>query len=165
MGRQLAFNLTLFIAAVFGTAAGGGPNFTGTAAMVACIGLGTGGNLPVDGAIFLEFVPGTHQYLLTMYMPNSWMYLICRLSFWWCIGQVVASVIAWGLIGNYSCASASDCTRENNMGWRYTFFTMGGITFLMVLIFCDVLTYIVCWAFPCIPFIRISQISHWPRKR
>jgi MFS family permease len=67
MGRQLAFNLTLFIAALFGTAAGGGPNFTGTAAMVACIGLGTGGNLPVDGAIFLEFVPGTHQYLLTMY--------------------------------------------------------------------------------------------------
>jgi hypothetical protein len=55
-----------------------------------------------------------------------------RLSFWWCIGQVVASVIAWGLIGNYSCESSSDCTRENNMGWRYTLFTMGGITFLMV---------------------------------
>jgi MFS family permease len=67
MGRQLAFNLTLFIAGVFGTAAGGGPNFIGTAAMVALIGLGTGGNLPVDGAIFLEFIPGTHQYLLTMY--------------------------------------------------------------------------------------------------
>ena len=67
MGRRLAFNLTLFIAAAFGTAAGGGPSFIGTAAMVACIGLGTGGNLPVDGAIFLEFVPGRHQYLLTMY--------------------------------------------------------------------------------------------------
>ena len=66
MGRQLAFNLTLFIAAVFGTAAGGGPNFTGTAAMVAFLGIGTGGNLPIDGAIFLEFVPGRNQYLLTM---------------------------------------------------------------------------------------------------
>lgn len=66
MGRRLAFNLTLLIAAVFGLAAGGGPNFVGTASMVACIGVGTGGNLPVDGAIFLEFIPGTHQYLLTM---------------------------------------------------------------------------------------------------
>ena len=71
MGRQLAFNLTLFIASVFGTAAGGGPNFVGTAAMIACVGLGTGGNLPVDGAIFLEFVPGRHQYLLTMYLRIS----------------------------------------------------------------------------------------------
>jgi len=71
IGRRLAFNLTLFIAALFGTAAGGGPNFVGTASMVACIGLGTGGNLPVDGPIFLEFVPGTHQYLLTMYRTSQ----------------------------------------------------------------------------------------------
>ena len=71
MGRQLAFNLTLFAAAVFGTAAGSGPNFIGTAAMVACIGIGTGGNLPVDGAIFLEFVPGRNQYLLTMYSSSK----------------------------------------------------------------------------------------------
>ena len=90
MGRQLAFNLTLFIAAVFGTAAGGGPNFTGTAALVAGIRIGTGGNLPVDGAIFLEFVPGRNQYLLIMYslLVNS---LTISLSFWWCMGQVVAS--------------------------------------------------------------------------
>jgi MFS family permease len=67
MGRQLAFNLTLFIASAFGLAAGGATNFVGVASMIACVGLGTGGNLPVDGAIFLEFVPGTHQYLLTMY--------------------------------------------------------------------------------------------------
>ena len=68
MGRRLAFNLTLLVASVFGIAAGGGLNFTATASLVSRIsGLGTGGNLPVDGAIFLEFVPGTHQYLLTMY--------------------------------------------------------------------------------------------------
>jgi len=68
MGRRLAFNLTLFIASVFGTSAGAGSNFVATAAMIACVGLGTGGNLPVDGAIFLEFVPGRHQFLLTMYL-------------------------------------------------------------------------------------------------
>jgi MFS family permease len=67
MGRQLTFNLTLFIATAFGIATGGGTGFIVTEAMIACVGLGTGGNLLVAGAIFLEFVPGTHQYLLTMY--------------------------------------------------------------------------------------------------
>ena len=41
-------------------------------------------------------------------------------------------MIAWGFIGNYSCATAANCSREDNMGWRYTFFTMGAITFIMV---------------------------------
>ena len=71
MGRTLAFNLTLFVTSVFGTAAGGGTSFIAVAALVACLGIGTGGNLPVDGAIFLEFIPGTHQYLLTMYVSHN----------------------------------------------------------------------------------------------
>ena len=66
IGRRLAFNLTLLIAAVFGISAGFAPNFITIAALIAMLGVGTGGNLPVDGAIFLEFVPGRNQYLLTM---------------------------------------------------------------------------------------------------
>lgn len=50
--------------------------------MIALIGFGAGGNLPVDGTMFLEFIPGNKQYLLTF------------LSIWWAIGQVVASLIA-----------------------------------------------------------------------
>lgn len=72
--------------------------------------------MPVDSAVFLDFVPGSHQYLLTI------------LSIWWCLGQLLSSLVAWPLIANYSCASASDCTRSNNMGWRYLLFTLGGIT-------------------------------------
>jgi hypothetical protein len=50
--------------------------------MIALIGVGAGGNLPVDGTMFLEFIPGNKQYLLTF------------LSIWWALGQVVASLIA-----------------------------------------------------------------------
>jgi MFS family permease len=46
-------------------------------------GFGVGGNLPVDGALFLEFLPGKDQYLLTL------------LSLWWAVGQVVGSLISW----------------------------------------------------------------------
>jgi MFS family permease len=76
--------------------------------MIALIGVGAGGNLPVDGTMFLEFIPGNKQYLLTF------------LSIWWAVGQVVASLIAvspsllwlehrltnqWVFIANYGCAS------------------------------------------------------------
>lgn len=47
-------------------------------AMFACLGLGVGGNLPVDGALFLEFLPFASGNLLTM------------LSVWWPVGQLVA---------------------------------------------------------------------------
>lgn len=50
--------------------------------MIALVGFGAGGNLPVDGTMFLEFIPGNKQYLLTF------------LSIWWAIGQVIASLIA-----------------------------------------------------------------------
>ncbi|KAE9400108.1 MFS general substrate transporter [Gymnopus androsaceus JB14] len=97
----------------------GANNFTTLGALIACMGFGVGGNLPVDGAIFLEFVPQSHQWLLTL------------LSAWWSLGQLFASLIAWPLIGNFSCTSASDCPKSSNMGWRYTFYTLGGVTLLM----------------------------------
>ncbi|KAG1816804.1 major facilitator superfamily domain-containing protein [Suillus subaureus] len=115
-GRRWSFNITLFIAGIFGLASGGAPSFVALASLIAMVGVGVGGNLPVDSAVFLDFVPGSHQYLLTI------------LSIWWCLGQLLSSLVAWPLIANYSCASTSDCTRSNNMGWRYLLFTLGGIT-------------------------------------
>ncbi|KAF7587622.1 hypothetical protein BBP40_006986 [Aspergillus hancockii] len=79
IGRRPAFNLTLLITGVFGLAAGGGPNWIGVCALFACLGLGVGGNLPVDGALFLEFLPFASGNLLTM------------LSVWWPIGNLIAS--------------------------------------------------------------------------
>jgi MFS family permease len=61
LGRRLAFNFTLLLAGAFGLASGGGPNWIGTCALYACIGLGVGGKqIPVYG------VPVRHS--LTSYL-------------------------------------------------------------------------------------------------
>lgn len=87
--HRWSFNITLFLAGAFGLAAGGAPNFIALASLLAVVGLGVGGNLPVDSAVFLDFVPGTHQYLLTI------------LSIWWSVGQ-----LAVALVGPFSKPSA-----------------------------------------------------------
>ncbi|BEJ15703.1 hypothetical protein CspHIS471_0503080 [Cutaneotrichosporon sp. HIS471] len=124
IGRRTAWNATLFVGAVFGVAAGGANNFITFCSLLACIGFGVGGNLPVDGTMFLEFLPGTHQYLLTL------------LSVWWAIGQVVASLIAWGFLARWNCDHAvADpeyiCHASENMGWRYTYYTLGAMMFVL----------------------------------
>lgn len=35
------------------------------------------------------------------------------------------------LIANYSCSSAETCTYHNNLGWRYTYWTFGGLTLIL----------------------------------
>lgn len=122
IGRRTAFNITLLISSVAGLVGAGSPNFVAIATFCAFIGLGTGGNQPVDSAIFLEFIPATHQYLLTMQ------------SAFWSVGQAVAALIGWPLIANYSCPSslpAGECRYHDNLGWRYTYWTFGGLTLLM----------------------------------
>jgi len=119
-GRKVSFNLTLLITGVFAVAAGGSPNFIALTSLVSVWSVGVGGNLPVDSAIFLEFVPATHQYLLTV------------LSIWWAFGQLFGSLIAWPLIANFSCPStATTCPRSENKGWRYFLFTMGGVMLIL----------------------------------
>jgi MFS family permease len=56
-GRRISFNVTLFIAGIFGISAGGAPNFITLASLVAVLGIGVGGNMPVDSAVFLGSVP------------------------------------------------------------------------------------------------------------
>ncbi|KAL1699023.1 major facilitator superfamily domain-containing protein [Schizophyllum commune] len=116
-----AFNLTLLITGAFGLAAGGSDRFVTLASLLAVVGVGVGGNMPVDSALFLDLVPGTHQYLLTV------------MTVFWSLGQLFASMIAWPLIANFSCSTSSTitCTRANNMGWRYLLFTLGGTTLVL----------------------------------
>jgi MFS family permease len=52
-GRRHAFNATLLLAGVFGLCAGAAPGFVALAALFACAGVGVGGNMPVDSAVFL----------------------------------------------------------------------------------------------------------------
>jgi hypothetical protein len=98
------------------------PNFAAIGTFAALWSFGVGGNLPVDSAIFLEFLPATHQYLLTI------------LSIDWAFAQVIATLIAWPLLGDLTCASQAGCTRSANMGWRYFMITIGGLTLIMFLI-------------------------------
>ncbi|KAI0691072.1 MFS general substrate transporter [Cytidiella melzeri] len=121
-GRRWSFNVTLLIAGIFGLAAGGSSTFLTLASLLAVLGVGVGGNLPVDSAVFLDFVPGSHQYLLTV------------LSIWWSLGQLFVNLVAWPLIANFSCsqsAAPGTCARADNMGWRYLLFTLGGCTLLL----------------------------------
>ncbi|KAJ5439314.1 Sugar transporter [Penicillium daleae] len=119
IGRRWAFNTTLFLAGTFGLAAGGGPTWIGVCALYSCLGLGVGGNLPVDGALFLEFLPFASGNMLTM------------LSVWWPIGQLIGSLFAWAYIPTFSCSSMEGCTKGQNWGWRYLVLTLGALTFCM----------------------------------
>lgn len=53
------------------------------------------------------------------------------LSVWWPIGQLIGSLLAWAFIPPFSCTDESNCTKEQNMGWRYLILTLGAITFCM----------------------------------
>ncbi|RMY21153.1 hypothetical protein D0866_12358 [Hortaea werneckii] len=120
--RRTAFNITLVISGVAGLIGAGSPDFVAIAMFCAFIGFGSGGDQPVDSAIFLEYIPATHQYLLVMK------------SAFWSVGQAVAALIAWPLIANFSCAEGSEgeeCGYHDNLGWRYTLWVFGGITTIM----------------------------------
>jgi MFS family permease len=66
LGRRLAFNSTLFITGFFGILIAFGPTWSITAFLFAAMGFGVGGALPVDGMIFLEFLPTADMRLLTL---------------------------------------------------------------------------------------------------
>ncbi|KAI9430545.1 MFS general substrate transporter [Lactarius indigo] len=121
-GRKLSFNLTLLITGIFAVAAGGSPDTITLCSLVTVWSIGVGGNLPVDSAVFLEFIPASHQYLLTV------------LSIWWAFGQLLGSLVAWPLLVNFSCPTTvppSPCPRSENQGWRYFLYAMGGLMLLL----------------------------------
>ncbi|KAJ3109398.1 hypothetical protein HDU97_006643 [Phlyctochytrium planicorne] len=123
IGRRPAFTLTLLITVLFGGAAAFASSFQWYCAMLIGMGIGVGGNLPVDGALFLEFVPPTHQSLLTL------------LSLFWPVGQLVSSTVAWILIPTSTCDPSLPCTNPNvtNRGWRRLLLCLALITLAMLI--------------------------------
>lgn len=109
LGRRIAFNMTLLITSVFGIMAAYAQSWAGVCFFFAALGFGVGGSLPVDGALFLEFLPDASSALLTL------------LSVWWPFGQLVSSLVAWYFVGNWPV----------EQGWRYFVVTIGIITFAM----------------------------------
>lgn len=112
MGRRIAFNLTLLITSIFGIWTAYAPSWGWTCFLLACMGSGVGGNLPVDGALFLEFLPDASSSLLTL------------LSVWWPVGQLASSLAAWYFI----------TTKPVDQGWRDFVLAIGVVTFIMFVI-------------------------------
>lgn len=112
LGRRIAFNVTLLLTSVFGTASAWASSWAGVCLMYAALGFGVGGNLPVDGALFLEFLPDASSSLLTL------------LSVWWPVGQLCSSLFAWYFIASWPA----------DQGWRYFVMTIGIITFAMFIV-------------------------------
>ncbi|KAI7776893.1 hypothetical protein LA080_004320 [Diaporthe eres] len=121
VGRRYAFNISLFVCAVSTLVSGAMPNWGSLGFFIALVGFGAGGNLILDTTVFLEYLPSQKQWVLTF------------LAAWWGFGQAITGFIAWGFMvpERWNCASVDTCTRENNMGWRYTMFTSGALVFVM----------------------------------
>ncbi|KAK8056868.1 hypothetical protein PG993_002095 [Apiospora rasikravindrae] len=109
LGRRIAFNMTLLITAVFGIWCSYASSWGALCFLFACVGTGVGGNLPVDGALFLEFLPDSSSALLTL------------LSVWWPVGQLASSFVAWYYISH----------QPIELGWRSFIFAIGIITLIM----------------------------------
>ncbi|KAJ3073979.1 hypothetical protein HDU98_000203 [Podochytrium sp. JEL0797] len=123
IGRKPAFVLTLTLGGIFGGAAAFAPNFPVYCILLALMGVGVGGNLPIDGSLFLEFIPRERQSLLTL------------LSLFWPVGAVIGASFSWWLLPRYSCEVVNGlCVAgSDNKGWRYTLGAISLITLAMLL--------------------------------
>lgn len=66
IGRKYAFNYSLMITSVFAIVAGASPNWPVLGLFVCLSAFGSGGNLVLDTAVFLEYLPSTSQWLITV---------------------------------------------------------------------------------------------------
>ncbi|CED85516.1 mfs general substrate transporter [Phaffia rhodozyma] len=128
IGRKWCFNITCAISSVAGLLFAAPSNFGALCFLISVVGLGVGGNIPLDSAIVLEFLPTNRRFLLAV------------LSTFQPIGVVVSCGVAYGLVPKYSCDTSLPscqggetpcCTKSSNMGWRYFTITLGVITFLI----------------------------------
>ncbi|WWD21884.1 hypothetical protein CI109_106372 [Kwoniella shandongensis] len=115
LGRALPFNSTLFLTAVFGIAASFSPSFGILCFWMFCLGSAVGGSMPTDGTLFLENLPHSKQYLLTL------------LSVFFSLGAVLSSVVSLLFLPGASCRAHEGCDIDSkqNDGWRRVLFVLG----------------------------------------
>ena len=97
VGRKFGFVATILIDSVFGLLSAFSPNFWILIIFRFLTGLGVGGTLPVDYAIFGEYLP----------TKNRGRYLVYLESFW-ALGTIIAAGLAWLIV-----------PRLPEVGWRY----------------------------------------------
>jgi len=66
IGRKFAFNFSLMFCSVFCIVAGASPNWITLGLFTCLAAFGGGGNLVLDTAVFLEYLPSKEQWLLTL---------------------------------------------------------------------------------------------------
>lgn len=134
VGRRFAFNFSLIICSVFAIVAGGSPSWVTLGLFVCLSAFGGGGNLVLDTAVFLEYLPSKKQWLLTL-MAAWWGMLIHSSCSTYLsrsgVGQLIAGLFAWAFLPNFSCPDLNDCNFHNNKGWRYVWFANGALVFVM----------------------------------
>ncbi|KAK6202542.1 inorganic phosphate transporter [Scheffersomyces amazonensis] len=122
IGRRMAFNLSLFLSAIFTILTGTMGNMASYCIFIILISFAAGGNLVLDTCVFLEFLPHKDQWLLTFF------------AFFWGIGQTITVLIAYAFLPNNSCSSADDCPSHKNRGWRYVFYVNGAIVLVLAIL-------------------------------
>jgi MFS family permease len=108
IGRKFAFNCSLFVCRIFAIVAGASPNWYVLALFTSLAAFGGGGNLVLDTAVFLEFLPSRQAWLLTL------------MAAWWGLAPVIAAAFCWPFLSQarWNCgtnASNMVCTYSNNM--------------------------------------------------
>lgn len=108
IGRKFAFNCSLFVCSIFAIVAGASPNWYVLALFTSLAAFGGGGNLVLDTAVFLEFLPSRQAWLLTL------------MAAWWGLAPVIAAAFCWPFLSQarWNCgtnASNMVCTYSNNM--------------------------------------------------
>ncbi|KAI9254299.1 major facilitator superfamily domain-containing protein [Sporodiniella umbellata] len=109
-GRKGPYTLTLLFTSIFSVLSCFTRSFFTLCICMVFIGFGVGGNMPTDGALYLEFLPKKYHYLLTF------------MSIFFSLGAVLASFLGYVIL---PCEEACD-------RWRTLLFVASIITFVML---------------------------------
>jgi MFS family permease len=123
-GRKIPYTMTLMITTLFGLLSSFTFSFGSLCFTLFFLGFGVGGNMPTDGALYLEFLPKEYHYLLTF------------MSVFFSFGAVLASILGYLILPTWSCPEDGlpcDMSKQNN-GWRILLFAVAFITFIMLLL-------------------------------
>lgn len=86
IGRRLAFNITLLLTSIFAIVAGAAPNYASWGLFNALSAFAAGGNLILDTTVFLEYIPSSKTWIVTL------------MAAWWGVGLTIGGFIAWGFL-------------------------------------------------------------------
>jgi MFS transporter, putative metabolite:H+ symporter len=84
IGRKTSFIATVLFASLFGLFSAFAPSFVWLLVLRALTGFGVGGMLPVDYAIFSEYLPAQHRGRYLVYLES-----------FWALGSLLAAGLAW----------------------------------------------------------------------